>query len=138
VGGGWRRVVRILLDTHVFLWINAAPERLGEQLEHVEDIGNELLVSAASAWEIAIKYALGKLPLPETPRDYVPERIRALGAYELQIECAHALAAAALEPLHRDPFDRMLVAQAIELNIPIMTADPAVAQYPVDTMMVTR
>jgi PIN domain nuclease of toxin-antitoxin system len=130
--------VTILLDTHVFLWLNAEPERLGDQLERVENVENELLVSAASAWEIAIKYALGKLRLPEKPRDYVPERIHALGGHELPIECSHALAAAALEPLHRDPFDRMLVAQAIELSIPIMTADPAVAQYPVETMLVTR
>jgi PIN domain nuclease of toxin-antitoxin system len=127
--------VRLLLDTHVFLWLHTEPERLGEHLALVEDPRNQLLVSAASSWEIAIKHALGRLPLPEPPQRYVPERLRAIGAQALPIEHTHALAVAALAPLHRDPFDRLLVAQAGVLDVPILTADPAVAQYPVRTLL---
>lgn len=128
--------MRLLLDTHVFLWMLSEPERLGEQLPVVEDRRTELVVSAASSWEIAVKHALGKLPLPEPPARYVPDRIRAIGAAALAIEHDHALAVAELEPLHRDPFDRLLVAQARVLDLEILTADPLVAQYPVTTRMV--
>lgn len=128
--------MRVLLDTHVFLWLLTEPERLGEHLRVVEDRRNALLVSAVSSWEIAIKHALGRLPLPEPPERYVPERLRAIGAEALAIEHTHALAVAALPPLHGDPFDRLLVAQAGLLAVPIVTADPAVAQYPVETLLV--
>jgi PIN domain nuclease of toxin-antitoxin system len=126
----------VLLDTHVFLWLNTEPERLGERLSLVEDQRSELLFSAASSWEIAIKHGLGRLPLPEPPDRYVPTRMRAIGAIALAIEHTHALAVAALPPLHRDPFDRLLVAQAGLLDVPILTADPIVAEYPVQTLMV--
>ena len=123
--------MRLLLDTHVFLWLLAEPERLGAQLALVEDPAVELLVSAVSSWEIAIKHGLGRLPLPEPPERYVPDRIRAIGATPLAIEHRHALAVAALPALHGDPFDRLLVAQAKLLDIEILTADPAIARYPV-------
>jgi PIN domain nuclease of toxin-antitoxin system len=128
--------VKVLLDTHVFLWLNTDPERLGEHLSLVEDQHSELLLSAASSWEIAIKHGLGRLPLPEPPDRYVPTRMRAVGASGLAIEHTHALAAAALPPLHRDPFDRLLVAQAGLLDVPILTADPIVAEYSVQTLLV--
>jgi PIN domain nuclease of toxin-antitoxin system len=128
--------VRVLLDTHVFLWLHSEPERLAEHLPVVEDRRNQLLVSAVSSWEIAIKYGLGRLPLPEPPERYVPERLRVIGAQALAIEHTHALAVAALPHLHRDPFDRLLVAQAGLLDVPILTADPQLAQYPVRTLMV--
>jgi PIN domain nuclease of toxin-antitoxin system len=128
--------VKLLLDTHVFLWLNTEPERLGEHLELVEDRHNELLLSAASSWEIAIKHRLGRLPLPEPPQRYVPERIRAIGARALAIEHTHALAVAALEPLHRDPFDRLLIAQARLLDVSILTADPEIGRYPVRVLTV--
>ena len=127
--------MRLLLDTHVFLWMLTTPERLGEHLTVAEDPSTELLVSAAVSWEIAIKYGLGRLPLPEPPERYVPRRIRAIGATALPIEHTHALAVAALPPLHRDPFDRLLVAQARLLDTPILTADPAIAAYEVGTLM---
>lgn len=128
--------MRVLLDTHVFLWLHTEPERLGEHLALVEERRNELLLSAASSWEIAIKYAIGRLPLPEAPERYVPERMRAVGARGLPIEHTHALAVAALPPLHGDPFDRLLVAQAGLLDVPILTADPTVADYPVQTLTI--
>lgn len=123
------------MDTHVFLWLHTAPERLGEHLSTVEDRRTELLVSAVSSWEIAIKSGLGRLELPTSPERYVPERLRAIGATALAIEHTHALAVAALPSLHRDPFDRLLIAQAGALEVAIMTADPAVAQYPVQTLL---
>jgi len=123
--------LKLLLDTHVFLWLLAEPERLGAQLPLVQDPAVELLVSAASSWEIAIKHGLGRLPLPDSPERYVPDRIRAVGATPLAIEHQHALAVASLPALHGDPFDRLLVAQAKLLDIEILTADPVIARYPV-------
>lgn len=128
--------MRVLLDTHVFLWLHTEPERLGERLVLLEDPLNELLVSAASSWEIAIKHANGRLPLPEPPERYVPSRLRQMGAVALAIEHSHALAVADLPSLHRDPFDRMLVAQAGLLGVPIVTADPQVAQYEIESLNV--
>lgn len=112
------------------------PERLGEHLRTVEDRRTELIVSAVSSWEIAIKYGLGRLPLPEPPERYVPERIRLTRARPLPVEHSHALAVSQLAPLHRDPFDRLLVAQASLLDVPILTADPEIAQYPISTLLV--
>jgi PIN domain nuclease of toxin-antitoxin system len=129
--------VKVLLDTHVFLWLHTDPERLGEHLPLLEDRRNELLVSAASSWEIAIKYGLGQLALPEAPERYVPERLRLIDAKPLAIEHTHALAVAGLPRLHRDPFDRLLVAQAGLLDVPIVTADPQIAQYAVRTLQVS-
>lgn len=127
--------MRLLLDTHVFLWLQTTPERLKAQLALVEDERNELVVSAASSWEIAIKHQLGRLPLPEEPARYVPSRIQAIGAKPLAVEHFHALAVATLPALHGDPFDRLLVAQAQLENLTILTADETVAQYPVATLL---
>jgi PIN domain nuclease of toxin-antitoxin system len=128
--------VKVLLDTHAFLWLHTDRNRLGKYLSLVEDPGTERLLSAVSSWEIAIKYRLGRLPLPEPPQQYVPSRMRAIGAVGVPIEHRHALAVAALELLHRDPFDRLLVAQAGVLGVPILTGDPAIARYPVETLLV--
>ena len=128
--------MKILLDTHVFLWLQTERKRLGEHLSLVEDPHTERLLSAVSSWEIAIKHRLGRLPLPEPPQRYVPSRMRAIGAQGLAIEHRHALAVAELEPLHKDPFDRLLVAQAQALDVTILTADTTVVQYPVRTLLV--
>jgi PIN domain nuclease of toxin-antitoxin system len=128
--------VKLLLDTHVFLWLQTEPERLGVHLAVVENRRAELLLSAVSSWEIAIKHGLGRLALPEPPEHYVPDRMRAIGAAGLAIEHSHALAVSSLPPLHRDPFDRLLVAQAVVLGVAILTADPVVAQYSVETLLV--
>ena len=126
----------MLLDTHIFLWLQTEPERLGHHLATIEDERTQLFVSAASSWEIAIKYAIGRLALPDPPADYVPERIRAIGARPIEVEHSHALAVVDLPPLHRDPFDRLLVAQAAALGVPLITADRAVDDYPIDTVLV--
>lgn len=128
--------MRLLLDTHVFLWLLAEPDRLGEHIGSLEDPSNELLLSAASSWEIAIKTQLGRLHLPEDPKRFVPDRMRAIGAEPLPIEHNHALAVGELPPLHRDPFDRILVAQARGLRLTIVTADVNIARYEVDTLLV--
>lgn len=129
--------MKLLLDTHVFLWLQTEPERLGEHRATVEDPETDLLVSAASAWEIAIKHALGRLPLPEPPATYVPTRMQAIRATPVAVEHAHALAVASLPPLHRDPFDRLLVAQASLLGAPLLTADAILTAYPAPTLLVS-
>jgi PIN domain nuclease of toxin-antitoxin system len=122
--------VILLLDTHLLLWAAGEPERLSEAARaRIEDPANALLFSAASLWEIAIKAALGRT-------DFVVEPARLHrglvenGYAELPIRAAHAVAVAALPPLHRDPFDRLLVAQAQVEDIALMTSDAAVAAYP--------
>ncbi len=124
-----------LLDTHVWLWMQAAPSRLGSVARAlIEDAHSTLLLSAASSWEIAIKYALGRLPIPEPPELYVPERMRTSGVLALPIEHAHALRVAALAPHHRDPFDRLLVAQAQLEGVPLVTADPIFDRYDIEVI----
>jgi prevent-host-death family protein len=112
------------------------PERLGQTLRTVENPANELHLSAASSWEIAIKVRVGRLTLPESPARYIPARMRAIGVEPLAVEHAHALAVADLPMLHRDPFDRMLVAQARHLGLTIVTADAEIPRYDVRTVLV--
>jgi PIN domain nuclease of toxin-antitoxin system len=128
--------LRILLDTHVFLWLQSAPERLGEHLDRLREPDTERLVSAVVSWEIAVKHQLDRLPLPEPPQSYVPRRMREIRAVSVPIEQAHTLEVVTLPSIHRDPFDRLLVAQARVLGVPIMTADPTIWAYPVETIMV--
>lgn len=127
--------MRILLDTQCWLWMSLSPERFSTRARAlVEARENVLYLSAASAWEIAIKHALGKLRLPEPPIQYVPARVAALGVQALAIEHQHALQVATLPAHHRDPFDRLLVAQAQVDDLPILTADPLIAAYDVKTI----
>jgi PIN domain nuclease of toxin-antitoxin system len=125
--------MRPLLDTHVWLWLQAEPERLSPRaLDAVTDDSNDLVLSAASSWEIAITFALGKIGLPEPPATYVPSRMQRSGVEGLPVEHRHALAVSALPHHHRDPFDRLLVAQAAEDGLTIVTTDAAFAAYDVD------
>lgn len=127
--------MRILLDTQVWLWMQSAPARLGPRaLAVVVDPENDLLLSAASSWEIAIKHALGKLRLPAPPPEYVPSRMQASGTNALPITHAHALQVASLPAHHRDPFDRLLVAQAQVESLPVLTADPQIGRYAVEAI----
>ena len=93
-----------------------------------------MALSIASVWEIAIKVGGGRLILPETVERYVPDRVRHHGFEMMAIELAHAFRAGALPRLHGDPFDRMLVAQAQVEGVPILTADPAISRYDVETI----
>ncbi|MDN5761263.1 MAG: type II toxin-antitoxin system VapC family toxin [Microlunatus sp.] len=127
--------MRLLLDTHVMLWLAVSPAKLSEAtLERVRDARQDLLMSTVSAWEISIKYANGKLPLASAPAEFVPELQRRLKLSVLPIELTHAIRAGALPPLHRDPFDRMLVAQAMTHGLPIVTVDPRIAAYGVEVI----
>lgn len=128
--------MRLLLDTHAFLWAHADPARLGPHRDTIEDPDAERLVSAVTSWEIAIKVALGRLHLPEPPERWVPARLHAIAATPLAVEHPHALRVAGLPPLHRDPFDRLLVAQAQILGVPILTADRQIARYEVETFLI--
>ena len=129
--------MRFLLDTHVWLWMIAEPERFTpETAELLEDPVNDLVLSAASSWEIAIKCALGKLTLPAPAEKYVPGQIAKTGVISLAIEHTHALRAAALPPHHRDPFDRMLIAQAELEGLTVITADKQFSAYGVATRQV--
>lgn len=115
--------------------MNLAPERFSARARRlVEAQENVLYLSAASAWEIAIKHALGKLRLPEPPVTYVPSRMAALAVQPLAIEPEHALRVAALPPHHRDPFDRLLIAQAQADDLSVLTADPLFDAYDVTTI----
>jgi PIN domain nuclease of toxin-antitoxin system len=121
--------MRLLLDTHVLLWWLADDRRLGPRTrELIGDADNNVYVSAASAWEISIKRALGKLKAPAVLNDIVLDA----GFELLDISFAHGERAGALPPLHNDPFDRMLVAQALIEELLFITSDKTLAAYELD------
>lgn len=127
--------MRILVDTHTWLWMLTSPERIPTQTrEQVGDQRNQVLVSAATAWEIAIKHALGKLPLPEPPLSFVPSRMEASGCDALAVEHRHALEVGVLPQHHRDPFDRLLIAQSRLLGVPLCSGDPLFDAYDVELL----
>jgi PIN domain nuclease of toxin-antitoxin system len=121
--------MRLLLDTHVLLWALITPARLGPALrDQLEDPANIVLFSAASIWEIAIKARLGRADFPQQP-DAVSAAARRTGFTELPVHAAAAARVADLPLLHRDPFDRLLVAQAIAEPARLYTADPLLPPY---------
>ena len=127
--------MRCLLDTHTFLWWVLEDGRLSVTARAtITDSTVEVFVSPASAWEIAIKSALGRLDLPEPAPSYVPSRIVANDFRELPVTVAHAVRTADLPLIHRDPFDRLLIAQAQVERLPIVTNDPAISRYDVETI----
>lgn len=127
--------MRILLDTHVWLWMWGEPERLRNRARTIlEDPATELHVSAVSAWEIATKSAAGRLRLPASAEDWLLDPRHRRDVRELPISFAHAIRAATLPPHHRDPFDRMLVAQAQAEGLTLMSADRQLAAYAVDAI----
>jgi PIN domain nuclease of toxin-antitoxin system len=123
--------LKLLLDTCTFLWIaggeRALPPRVATLYQSSE---NEVYLSAASVWEIAVKHANGRLPLPAPPQALVPQERERCGVDQLAIDEETALHVGRLPSLHRDPFDRLLVAQAIVHGLTILTPDPLIAQYP--------
>jgi len=126
--------VSLLLDTHVFLWWVGEPSRLpGEVTAAIADPGTLVYVSAASAWEISIKRGLKQLDLRDEEFLY---GMRESGFTDLPVTAAHGLAAGSLPPHHRDPFDRMLIAQATTEGMRLVTHDRAIAAYDVATFWV--
>jgi PIN domain nuclease of toxin-antitoxin system len=121
----------ILLDTATFLWWTTNDRRLPVATSaQLRDPGQRVWLSAASSWEIAIKHATGKLPLPEDPAVFVPAQRAKHGIELLPIDELETLQVSKLPALHRDPFDRMLVAQSIIHGLQIATSDPLIRQYP--------
>lgn len=127
--------MRVLIDAHVFIWWVLDRPNLSERCrEIVGDVDNTILLSVASAYEIAYKAIQGRLTLPGPPDEYVRDRVLANGFDAMSIHLSHALRAATLPRIHGDPFDRMLVAQAQIEGLPILTADPAISRYDVETI----
>jgi PIN domain nuclease of toxin-antitoxin system len=127
--------MKLLLDTCTFLWIASSPAAVPPNvLQHFRNPENDVFLSAASSWEIAIKHGLGRLTLPEPPERFVPAEREAHGIAPLPIDEESTLHLSRLPALHRDPFDRLLVSQAIVHGLTIVTPDPLVTQYPARTM----
>jgi PIN domain nuclease of toxin-antitoxin system len=127
--------VRLLLDTHAFLWWVTDDDRLSERAgELIADGANDVYFSAASAWEIAIKAGLGRIRLSEDAWSLTPQQLERNAFQALPIHVTHAVAVITLPDLHRDPFDRMLVAQAMSEGLTIVSSDPELARYPVPVM----
>jgi PIN domain nuclease of toxin-antitoxin system len=124
--------MKLLLDSHVFLWWQTANPRLDAGLTRVIAEASEVYVSAATAWELGMKVSLGKLTLPEP----VEDGILAAGFTELPVRFHHTREAVGLPPHHHDPFDRMLVAQARCEGLTLMTHDAAIARYEVAVLRV--
>ena len=127
--------MRALLDTHTFLWWNLDDPQLSETARKFITKGdNEIFLSAASAWEIAIKAATERLILPERPDQYVADRMRLHRFSALPIELSHALEVYRLPAIHQDPFDRLLIVQSQMEDLPILTIDPEIGRYRVDVI----
>ena len=127
--------MRLLLDTHTFLWWIIDDTQLSSTARHIiSDPQNELFLSAVSGWEIAIKAQLGKLKVPVELEDFIVKHMLHNAFNGLPIQMGHTLHVYNLPPLHRDPFDRLLVAQSQIEDFPILTADPQISQYEVQVI----
>jgi PIN domain nuclease of toxin-antitoxin system len=123
--------MRLLLDTHVFLWFISADARLPpEWRDGIRNPGNDVFLSVVSVWEATVKYYIGKLPLPQPPQHYLPFQRAQHQIASLPLDEASVCHLATLPAVHRDPFDRMLVCQAIEHTLTIVTVDPVFEAYP--------
>jgi PIN domain nuclease of toxin-antitoxin system len=124
--------VRLLVDTQCWLWMVADPDRLSRSARAlISSEKHELFLSAVSSWEISIKHGLGKLALPAPPREFVPTRMQVTRVLPLAVTHEHALRVADLPWHHRDPFDRLLVAQAQAESLSLLTADRQLRPYDV-------
>lgn len=122
--------MKVLLDTNTFLWGLSAPERLSLTARNAVASGERFL-SVASIWEVLIKVRIGKLPLPVPAGNYLTAQMSKNGVSVLSIKLEHVLQIERLEPHHRDPFDRVLIAQSLEEGWPIITSDPVFKKYPI-------
>lgn len=127
--------MKLLLDTCTFLWLIVESSQLSPLAkERFSDPGNDAFLSVVSVWEIVLKYDLGRLPLPESPLDLIPRYRGRLRVESLPLNEADVLGISRLPMLHRDPFDRMLICQAITEGMTILTPDADIRQYPVMTI----
>src|SRR5881409_3328629 len=124
--------MKLLLDTHIFLWFISGDARLPPSWrDSIRDPGNEVSLSVVSLWEVIIKHALGKLSLPQPPENYLPAQRARHQIASLPLDEAGVCHLATLPLVHRDPFDRMLVCQAMEHKLTIITVDDVFRAYPV-------
>ncbi|MFH1975717.1 MAG: type II toxin-antitoxin system VapC family toxin [Pseudomonadota bacterium] len=125
--------MKLLIDTHIFLWYISGDHHLPKSLKDIiQDSANEVYLSVVSLWESIIKYRLGKLPLPLSPEKYLPLQRERHDISSLSLDEAAITHLSTLPSFHRDPFDRMLICQAIEHEMTIVTMDVAIAEYPVN------
>ena len=124
--------MNVLLDTHAFLWwVIDDPQLSDTARATIADPNNTIYISVVSAWEIIIKQRTGKLSLPEPPETYIPSRLASNRFSSLPVQMQHVLQIASLPDYHRDPFDRLLIAQSQIEQIPIITVDQTIIQYSV-------
>ena len=124
--------MKVLIDTHIFLWFMEGVRLPQKARDFLQDtLNNEIFVSYATAWEIAIKYGVGKLKIPSVPEVWFPDRIGRAGFLHLPIEMRHTLRVHNLPPHHKDPFDRLLISQANVENLTIVTENPNFSKYQV-------
>lgn len=125
--------MRLLLDTHIFLWYITGDERIPPAFRQAIEDADVVYLSVVSLWEAIIKYRLGKLPLPEPPHPWFATERERHGIASLPIDEAAVVRLLDLPQHHRDPFDRMLVCQALEHDLELLSVDPVVAKYPRST-----
>jgi PIN domain nuclease of toxin-antitoxin system len=127
--------VRILLDTCTFVWLATELKNVSSAAKEVfADPDNDVFLSVVSCWEMSVKYVTGRLKLPQSPRQLVPEYRKRYGIGTLALDEEAALYASRLPKVHSDPFDRMLICQSIVHGMAILTPDESIAQYPVHTI----
>jgi PIN domain nuclease of toxin-antitoxin system len=126
--------MKALLDTHTFLWAIAQEGKLSRRAQQIYTGPNDLWLSVASLWEILIKVQAGRLPLPERAGPYLVKKLLKDKIEVLHVTLDHVLRIESLPAYHRDPFDRLLIAQSIEEGWPIVTADPLFARYPIEVI----
>lgn len=127
--------MRLLLDSHVLLWYLVNDDRLPQPVKDLlEDRATPVTVSVASQWELMVKALAGRLRLPDALERFLSDPIEEAGFRVLSLEPRHVLALPELPQIHGDPFDRMLVAQALVEEMSVVTGDPAIARYPVDVV----
>ena len=127
--------MKILLDTHVFLWYISGDNRISDTIiQNVQNPQNEVYLSVVSLWEIIIKYQLGKLTLPQSPEIYIPVQRQRHLIYSLDVDEESVSQLIKLPLLHNDPFDRLIMCQAIKHNMIIATMDNYVLAYPISTL----
>lgn len=126
--------MKLLLDTHAFLWFIEDNPRLSVDAKALLESDAELLISTASLWEIAIKTSIGKLTLTQPFETFLPQQLELNNITILSIELAHLAIVSALPFYHRDPFDRLLIAQAMNEQLPVVSADTAFDAYAIERL----
>jgi PIN domain nuclease of toxin-antitoxin system len=127
--------MKLLLDTHTFLWWNTEDAQLSTRArEMISDGQNEIFLSAVSAWEISIKAAKGKLVLPEPPAQYISNRMSLYSFQPLPVQISHAVRVYELPHHHEDPFDRLLIAQSQIESMPLISVDANIRNYDVEVI----